>query len=167
MLELEFMQIDYSGTVSPKEKRALEHNSAYSLLDKMLGARGIIDYEISKNENGKPYIDGANIHFSISHTNGLCAVAISDTPIGIDCEKIDPAYLDRVDSFSKRYFTPNEQNEIKESENKLGKFFEIWTRKEAYIKKYGLNSAEITRVDTTALSFQTEMRGDFIITIFK
>ena len=52
MLECEFVQIDYSGALSPKEQRALEHQAAYSLLNKMLSAKGILDYEISRNENG-------------------------------------------------------------------------------------------------------------------
>lgn len=167
MLEYEFVQIDYSGALSPKEKRALEHQAAYSLLNKMLSAKGILDYEISRNENGKPYIDNSPIHFSISHTDGFCAVAICDVSVGIDCEKIDIAYENKIDNFSKRYFTSGEQNEIARSESKLTKFFEIWTRKEAYIKKYGLNSAEITRVDTTALDFKTVIHDSYVITIFK
>ena len=167
MLEFEFMQIDYSDIVSPKDKRNREHTSAYSLLDKMLKKHGVSEYEISKNENGKPYIEGASVHFSISHTDGLCAVAVSDGEIGIDCEKIDSAYKSRVDNFSKKYFTVSEQNEIAGSEDTLAKFFEIWTRKEAYIKKYGLNSAHISRVDTTAHEFKTVLVGGYIITIFK
>ncbi len=167
MLEYEFMQIDYGTIAAPAQKRSTEHSCAYSLLQKMLSRHGIDDYEISRNENGKPYIEGADIHFSISHTDGLCAVALSDAPVGIDCEKIDSAYNERLANFSKRYFTPNEQNEIQESDDKLRKFFEIWTRKEAYIKKHGLNSSQISKVDTTALEYKTVYHGDYIITIFK
>ena len=167
MLEFEFMQIDYGDISSPAEKRKIEHSVAYSLLQKMLSSHKITDYEISRNENGKPYIDGANIHFSISHTDGLCAVVLSDTEVGIDCEKIDSGFLGRVEKFSKRYFTRSEQNEIESSENKLQKFFEIWTRKEAYIKKFGLNASHISKVDTTANEYKTVYHGDYIITIFK
>lgn len=167
MLECEFVQIDYNGVSCARDKRNLEHNEAYSLLDKMLRAHGVSEYEISRNENGKPYIDGSDIHFSISHTEGLCAVALSDTPIGIDCEKINSAYESKTDNFSKRYFLPSEQNEIEKSENRLLKFFEIWTRKEAYIKKHGLNSGEVAKVDTTSLKYETVWHGDYIITIFK
>ena len=167
MLEFEFMQIDYGDISSAAEKRKIEHSAAYSLLQKMLLAHGMTEYEISRNENGKPYIGGSDIHFSISHTDGLCAVAVSDTSIGIDCEKIDASYENKIDNFSKRYFLTNEQNEIEKSENKLTKFFEIWTRKEAYIKKFGLNSSHISKVDTTANEYKTVYHGDYIITIFK
>ena len=56
MLEFEFMQIDYGDISSPAEKRKIEHSVAYSLLQKMLSSHKITDYEISRNENGKPYI---------------------------------------------------------------------------------------------------------------
>ena len=167
MFEFEFMQIDYGDIASAAEKRQVEHTAAYSLLQKMLSAHGITEYEISRNENGKPYIDTSSVHFSISHTDGLCAVVLSDTEVGIDCEKIDSGFSGRVEKFSKRYFTRGEQNEIEKSESKLQKFFEIWTRKEAYIKKYGLNSSHISKVDTTEHEYKTVYHGNYIITIFK
>lgn len=91
--------------------------------------------EFEQNDFGKPYIKGArDFHYNISHTRNAIAVAISDTPIGIDIEKITNAELKIVN----RFFTAKEQiyiNKNKKETNKL--FYQIWTKKEAYIKFIG------------------------------
>lgn len=89
--------------------------------------------------NGKPYIKNyPDFHFNISHTACAIAVALSNSPIGIDIEKIRKADL-RV---AKRFFTP-EENEYISAENSDTRFFEIWTQKESYIKKNGLTMSSI------------------------
>ena len=40
-------------------------------------------------EHGKPYIPGGP-HFSLTHSGTLAALAVSDTPVGLDIEKIAP-----------------------------------------------------------------------------
>ena len=67
------------------------------------------DIVLLKTENGKPYIkDHPDIHFNISHTNGAIAVAFSDSPIGVDVEKIRDFNL----KITERFFTPYEKTPV-------------------------------------------------------
>lgn len=167
MFELEFLKFKYPPNLTPRKKREHEHNLAYSLLDKMLKNIGLESYEIIKNENGKPFLKDFSIFFSISHTDGFCAICISDAPIGIDCEKIDSSYEEKIEHFGNRYFNENENDLIKKSDNKLIDFFKIWTTKEAYIKKHGLNGSYVKKIDSTKEKPIFKLEGDYIISILK
>ena len=87
--------------------------------------------EIKKGPHGKPYFPGTDIHFNKSHSGDFKVLAIAETPVGVDIEKVRKADL-RV---AKR-FCENEYNYItqKDSEHR---FFEVWTKKEAYLKYKG------------------------------
>ena len=65
---------------------------------------GNSDIEILRGKYGKPYLKGyANFHFNVSHTHNAIAVAVADTPIGIDIERIRPLN----DSIVKRLYLDN------------------------------------------------------------
>lgn len=87
--------------------------------------------EIKKGLYGKPYLQETDIHFNISHSGDLKILAIAETPVGVDIEKVRKADL-RV---AKR-FCENEYNYITEKDSEH-RFFEIWTKKEAYLKYKG------------------------------
>ena len=97
------------------------------------------------NDFGKPYLKDKNLYFSLSHSNGIVALTISKEEIGLDIELIK----DIKDNLARRVMNDDEhkmyQNLTKE--NKKIYFFEVWTSKEAYIKKLGtsitLNPANI------------------------
>ena len=91
--------------------------------------------EIKSKENGKPYFEGIDICFSISHSKTMAALAVAPTEVGIDIERLDKNrdYLD----LAKRYFTENEYERIKESTDVKDTFVKYWTAKEAYIKYTG------------------------------
>ena len=86
-----------------------------------------------KNGYGKPFlINNPRVHFNISHAGCYVAVAIDDKPVGIDIElkgKADTRVADR-------FFTVDEREYIYSyHENTRSQaFFEVWTKKEAYIK---------------------------------
>ncbi len=166
MLKTKFLEFEYSNN-DAKSKHELEHNIAYSLLDDLLKSEGFFEYEIIKNENGKPFLKDIPIYFSISHTNGFCAVCISDSPVGIDCEKIDYSYKDRAIAFSKRFFVDNEIELLNKNGNDVVTFFKIWTGKEAVIKKLGLNFSYLKKIDTTKEEIETFEKNNYIISIFK
>ncbi len=167
MFEFEFLRFEYPANITPKEKREYEHNLAYSLLDKLLKSKGVTSYEFIKNENGKPFLKDIPIFFSISHSDGFCAVCISSTPVGIDCEKIDPSYGEKIELFASRYFNESEALLLKNSQNKVLDFFKIWTAKEAYIKKLGLNGSYIKKIDTLNEEVEYYIEGEYIISILK
>lgn len=115
----------------------------------------------SKTENSKPYFkEFPEFHFNISHSlNGL-AIAVSHSPVGIDTELIREVDL-RV---AERYFTKSERDYIfRLSENQTHRFFEIWTKKEAYIKRYGLAIKNLREAKTENI-FTSEIKG-FIISV--
>ena len=90
----------------------------------------------SKNKYGKPYVTNiADCHFNISHTKNAVAVAISDTPVGIDTEKIKTADKKVAGSF---FYKDEFDYIISSDDGGIDKrFFEVWTKKEAYIKYLG------------------------------
>ena len=114
-----------------------EHDKALSLLSHLLARCEVskamgIPFEavvFSYNEHGKPYVEKENYHFSISHSGNLIAFVSHTSPIGIDLQKITGGISPAV-----RFFTENEKCYIK---NDTERFFEVWTKKEAYIKMLG------------------------------
>lgn len=120
-----------------------------------------------KNRNGKPYMQyHPEFQFNISHTRSAIAVACSNNEIGIDIEKINlPEY-----KIAKRFFTSYEQEHVFSHEHPERAFYEIWTKKEAYIKHIGtglstqLNSFNVLDVKNVSMSYTVEIR-DYIISV--
>ena len=90
------------------------------------------DLEVLHEESGKPFLRDCP-HISLSHTAGAVAVAASDTPVGVDVERvrlINPGLPRRVmsdgeyDWFQRRGARPED-------------FFTLWTLKESYYKYLG------------------------------
>jgi len=90
-----------------------------------------------KDKNGKPFLKGVeNFYFNISHSDRYVVCAVSDEPVGVDVEKIRPVKLRLAD----RFFTEQERRYVYNAENEASqyqRFFEIWTRKEAFVKMDG------------------------------
>lgn len=90
----------------------------------------------SKNTYGKPFLQGyEDFHFNISHSGKYVACAVSNQPIGIDIEIVNPIDL----AFANRFFVKDEIQYILNGnpEYLQQRFYSIWTRKEAYIKLCG------------------------------
>jgi hypothetical protein len=76
---------------SKKELRDAQHIAAAEAVN--FGIRSLfgieLKYNYEKHPNGVPYIPGYDdIHISVTHSNLLAAAAVSDSPVGIDCEII-------------------------------------------------------------------------------
>ena len=94
--------------------------------------------ELCRNENGRPYFEGSELDFSISHSRGIVAVAISDTcKVGIDVEAADMS-SERVRKLADRYLSPSEASSLSSTED----FLRLWTQREAYVKQSGTPLAE-------------------------
>ena len=94
------------------------------------------EFIFERDGRGKPYFKNTDgLFFSISHSFPHYAVAVSDNPVGIDIEKIRDVNL----NISKRMFTENERKYVGQN---IGRFFEIWTKKEAYSKFTGKGLGE-------------------------
>lgn len=120
-----------------------------------------------KTDSDKPYLRGyPNFYFNISHTRTAIVVALSDQEIGVDVEKIKHADL----GITNRFFTELEQKYFLDSADKHKAFYEIWTKKEAYIKcaGKGLNMSLISfdvfhpKIKSKIQTFQQD---DYIISV--
>ena len=109
------------------------------MLIRLLACRayGLNNCELSfcANTYEKPALEGyPEFHFNISHTHNAITVAMNDAPVGIDVEQIRQESV----GIAEHFFTPQEQQYIYQSENdKDMRFFEVWTKKEAYVKYTG------------------------------
>jgi len=79
---------------------------------------------------GKPYIVNQPIYYNISHSGEIVVCAISYGKIGIDIEKFNHIDIDHFKSF----FSLNEFDKIRFSNNKLLAFYNYWTKFESLIK---------------------------------
>ncbi len=129
--------------------------------------------EILPDENGKPYINSCSIHFNISHCENILACAFSDSPIGIDIEKIRPVSL----AVLKRFFSKNEQEYVLghspneadsgkcDNVQTLEKFYRIFTLKEAICKKSGIGIKGLKAANALPFLDNSFKEKDFIISI--
>lgn len=121
---------------NPSKLREELHNFVVSYYQYQYGVEdGML--KIQKAYGGKPYVvindRIVNRNFNISHTSGAGVVVFSDFSIGIDIEKIDDVNL----KIAQRFFVENEQRyifEVEDGSEQRKRFFEIWTKKEAYWK---------------------------------
>lgn len=101
----------------------------------------------------QPYIDGLNIHLSISHSEDLivCAVA-KEAKIGVDVEKIKPVKL----SLMKAYMDGNAWQKIVNAPDPDNMFFYQWTIREAAVKASGrgLEQIELSEISSTDTMIQ-------------
>jgi len=95
--------------------------------------------EIVLDENGKPHLAGAPapLAFSLSHTRGLAAIAVTTrAAVGIDVEALDR----RVDLATMRRALGDEELEpvlAEPPERRTAAFLRRWTMKEAHAKAVG------------------------------
>lgn len=117
-----------------------QHSHAHSLLSRALKELGI-DYvpnvtPIVFGAHGKPSLaERPDVHYNISHADGIAAVAVSKYECGIDCERVreyDPRVMKRVCSETEQALI----NAAPKAERGM-LFFRLWTLKEAYVKALG------------------------------
>jgi 4'-phosphopantetheinyl transferase len=86
----------------------------------------------------EPGLSGLPLRFSLSHTDGLVAAAITmRSDIGLDVEELGRPLLD-IESVV-RFFAAEEITHLNDCAPELREraFFEIWTMKEAFVKATG------------------------------
>lgn len=99
---------------------------------------GAADLEFGTGPQGKPFLRGHDLHFNLSHSEEIAALAISRIPdVGIDIEKFDRKV--DFDGLAKRCFREVEWAAYSEAspQEKSRRFFHLWTAKEARMKATG------------------------------
>jgi len=118
---------------------------AHGWLRQLLGAYLSIPgaaVEFDHSPQGKPFLSGSakssELQFNMAHSDALALVAVArGTPVGIDVEWIRP--LEDAGDLVERFFSARENSEFKSlpDEQKPFAFFNLWTRKEAWLKATG------------------------------
>ena len=148
--------MEISGVTSKEVKE--QKYCAWKLLEyalfKTFGTE-ITNLEFSKTEYGKWVCNGH--YFSISHSHGVVAVALSTKPVGIDVEKFEPPKND----IAKHIFTDSELEEYFLAKDKWQHVITAWSKKESVYKKQGVgnfNPKNISlcenNIETSNISFK-------------
>jgi 4'-phosphopantetheinyl transferase len=104
---------------------------------------------------GKPRLrgDAPPLYFNLSHSHGLALVAVTPAvEIGVDVERVRT--FANQQALAERFFAPREVAAlltVAEAERPTA-FFHAWTRKEAFVKAWGVGiSYGVERVEVTLL----------------
>lgn len=97
---------------------------------------------LTHEERGKPQLSGPDgagrLHFNFSHSRNLALCAVGRfAPLGVDVEQLRP--MPEMDEIGAAFCSAPEKALLNSAlpEKKLEVFFNLWTRKEAYLKATG------------------------------
>lgn len=125
------------------DRHRLEYVAAHSMLRNVISEKTKIPPEelnFITDRFGKPKLKlsgTTNLHFNLTHTDGLVACAVSSNRVGIDIELYNrEVNLDLSDDV----LAPLETDQLSKlsNEEKNQRFLQLWTLKEAYSKAIGL-----------------------------
>ncbi len=129
-------------------RNRVEYTAAHVLVRRALAAttgHPAAAFRFEAGAHGKPtaWIGGtmAGVHFNLSHTRGMVAVAVAPFEHGLDVEPLDRTVNL---SIAGRYFCPKEiawLGGLPEERRGEG-FLRLWTLKEAFIKATGLGLSQ-------------------------
>ncbi|MFD3698881.1 4'-phosphopantetheinyl transferase family protein [Streptomyces sp. NPDC058646] len=96
--------------------------------------------------HGRPVVGGGPVHFSLSHSGGLCLLAFACTPVGVDIEAV-PALGSAQEVGGSLH--PREVSELRglRDEDQPTAFARVWVRKEAYLKGLGVGLGRSMSLD--------------------
>jgi 4'-phosphopantetheinyl transferase len=158
----------FNSTLSPEEQNRAARFHFDRDRNRFIAGRGLLrdilgrylqtapsEIKFSYTDRGKPSLDGmppgAALHFNLSHSHAFALLAVTRLcPVGIDVELIRP--LKDAEAIAERFFSPRESAALAAlpPEHKPVGFFNLWTRKEAWLKATGegisnsLNQVEVS-----------------------
>ncbi len=147
-------QTELNGLLSPDERARAERFRFTADAGRYVITRGLLRVLIGRyldtapktlifqnSRWGKPALaepDDSSLHFNLSHSGDKALIALSRTrEVGVDIERIRPDLA--VEALATRYFSTAETaalTALPESERRQT-FFQLWARKEAYLKGCG------------------------------
>ena len=129
--------------------------AAYLLLCEALRKEyGITEKPVFEyGEHGKPAISGhPDIHFNMSHCREAVICVVSDQPVGVDIESIHRY----SESLARYVMSDKEMEQILHAENPALVFTQLWTRKEAAVKRSGYGISNDMKHVLEGLPFEIE-----------
>lgn len=125
-----------------------------------------------QNAHGKPALEhpaGCGIYFNLSHSGDYAALAVTQLgEIGVDIERVRDQWP-RFEEIARRHFTPGEHQSLRlrpEAERTRA-FFELWSRKEAFVKARGdgvfsgLDQFEVSLAEPRVLRVEGETAANW------
>ncbi|MCI8613814.1 MAG: 4'-phosphopantetheinyl transferase superfamily protein [Lachnospiraceae bacterium] len=99
-------------------------------------------FSIGYEKSGKPYLrEYPDIHFNLSHSGAYVCCGLSDSPVGVDIQKI----TDVKKGLAGRFFTEEDNRRLNNAcsgEERKALFFRMWSIKESFIKLTGRGMAQ-------------------------
>ena len=139
---------------------------SWQLLERALKKSFSIDIKsanLKRKPNGKWECDGC--FFSITHSRGAVAVALSNEPVGVDMESVE-----RDTSYIEKTLTDSEKNELSSIKSEKDFFLlQKWTEKESLYKRRGVGPFNPFKTETSGeffVSKRVELGGEvFVLTV--
>lgn len=130
------------------ERDRIRYHNAHTALRQILARYTGLEpqtLQFHTNAYGKPsLVNALPVEFNLSHSNSFALVSIHSSPVGIDIEHLRADF--DVLALAQRYFAPAETALVNANPER---FFEFWTRKEAFIKAIGMGvSFPLQKFDT-------------------
>lgn len=140
----------HSANKSPKKR--LEHLTGRYLLQQMIPDMDL--NLIKKTPEGKPYFEGDNTFFSLSHSYPYVACAVSTgISVGIDIQ----FKVDKIFRLQGKFLSEAEMALI---EQHIDHITFTWCAKEAMFKKYGAGSVDF-KLDMPIISFSQQEQNTY------
>lgn len=91
------------------------------------------ELQFTRNRQGKPFLKDGGLEFNVSHSRHRMLIAVTaGRAVGVDIEfRRDGLNMEAI---ARRWFSPEEQAFFA---GRTSAFFEIWAKKEAYVKALG------------------------------
>ena len=94
---------------------------------------GVTEDQVEKTCFGKPYIrDRKDVFYNLSHSGRYVVLAWGATEVGVDVQQHDAATDTKA--LETCFFAPDER---RYTCGDIGRFYEVWTKKESYLKYTG------------------------------
>lgn len=147
-------EVDGVGSAELKKQKI----ATWKLLEKAI-AHGfgykMNELKFSRSEGGKWSCD--KLHFSITHTRDLAAVAVSDSPVGVDAENICAFHERWKDETALQGFA----NKILSAGENSKDLLALWLKKESLYKMKGEGAFRPKAIDTSGTEYiLCEYRGN-------
>lgn len=114
-------------------------------------------FRFEAESNGKPALAPGSAHgaprFNVAHSGRLVLLAFARCDVGIDVEMVREGT--DSEALARRFFAPDEiaALDAAPAPERVGRFFRIWTRKEAFLKARGMGlSSPLDSFTTTSSS---------------
>lgn len=141
-----------TAVLSPDERERIARFRFEALRERSTLTRGILRWLLGHylqtvpeqlvftyGPHGKPALASTGLHFNTSHSGDYALFAFTHAgDVGVDIEQVR-GDLPRREEIARRHFAPGENERLRtvpEAERTRA-FFELWTRKEAFVKARG------------------------------